>query len=211
MRRPRKKKPLRRLAPKPAPGDLRIVQAFLNTVQHKAGTDELTAPRELSDWLIRHGLLASAAKLTKTDLGRALDVRDGIRALVVASGDDVDADAVRRLDRVARVARAHLRFHDDGSSRYEAGDFEEALGHLITLVVLNRREGLWPRLKICADSACRTVFYDFTTNGATKWCTARCGDRLRALNYRRTERYKARPHHSPPRIPRMFLPPDTDD
>lgn len=213
MRRSRPKKRAKRLEPKPAPGDLRIVQAFLNTDDLKGGTDELAEPRGLSDWLARHGLIGGgAAKLTKTDLGRALDVRDGIRALVTAgSREKVDADAVRRLDKVAQVARARVRFFDDGTNQFEADDLDEALGLLIALVVLARSQGRWPKLKICGDGGCRAVFYDFSSNGSTKWCTRRCGDRIRARTYRRGARYKERPHHSPPRIPRMFQPRDGDD
>lgn len=60
---PNKKKGPRRRGPEPAPGDLRIVQDFLNTVHLKEGTDELAQPRGLSDWLARHGLLGGAANL----------------------------------------------------------------------------------------------------------------------------------------------------
>lgn len=210
MRRPEQKSSSRRPELQAAPGDLQIIQAFLNTVHLKEGTDDLSQPRGLSDWLARHGLLSGAAKLSKSDVGRALDVRDGIRALVSARGA-ADTEAIRRLDSVAQDARARVRFHDDGSNWFESGDLAEALGHLIALVVLNRREGLWPRLKVCADAECQTVFYDFSSNQTTKWCTPRCGNRLRAKSYRKGERYKSRPHHSPPRLPPIILEMGSDD
>ena len=43
----------------PAPGDLGIVHALLNTVNRKSGKDELESPRAVADWLARHGLLAA--------------------------------------------------------------------------------------------------------------------------------------------------------
>lgn len=206
MRNPRRpaKKTERVSAPKPAPGELEIIQAFLNTVDLRAGTDELTLPRDLSEWLARRGLLAANTKLSRTDVGRAHDVRDGMRALVEANcGAELDKDAVQRLDEAAGTARPRLRFHGDGSDRFDSADFDQALGHLIALVALARRQGLWEKLKICGNRECRAVFFDFSNN-PTKWCTVRCGDRLRARKYRRTERYRQRPSHKPPRLPAIF-------
>ena len=206
MRRPRRNtnKSDRVAVPKAAPGDLRIVQAFLNTVDVRSGIDELAQPRDLSEWLARQGLLAANTKLSRTDLGRAHDVRDGMRALVAANlGVELDKDAVHRLAEAAGTARPRLRIHGDGSDRFDAEDFDQALGHLIALIALTRREGRWERLKICANKECQAVFYNFSNN-PTKWCTLRCGNRLRARKYRRTDKYKQKPSYKPPRLPAMF-------
>jgi hypothetical protein len=44
----------------PAPGELRIVHALINTADRKSGTDELTDPRALAGWLTRWGLIDAA-------------------------------------------------------------------------------------------------------------------------------------------------------
>ena len=41
----------------PAPGDLEIVQRFVNTLDIESGTDELDSPAGLSGWLAGSGLM----------------------------------------------------------------------------------------------------------------------------------------------------------
>jgi hypothetical protein len=40
----------------PAPGDLRIVQRFINSLDREGRTDEFDSPLSLSDWLDAEGL-----------------------------------------------------------------------------------------------------------------------------------------------------------
>lgn len=72
--------------PEPAPGDLRIVQAFLNTGDPETGTDKLSQTRDLTDWLRYHGLSTGGEKVGRGDVERALDMRKGLRALLAAPG-----------------------------------------------------------------------------------------------------------------------------
>ncbi len=48
---------------RPAPGELRLVQAFLNTADFVTGTDELAGLGELASWLERHMLLPPEPEL----------------------------------------------------------------------------------------------------------------------------------------------------
>ncbi len=52
---------------KPAPGDLRLLQAFLNT----AGR-ELDNPQALADWLELWGLVSPGIQLDQSDLERTI-------------------------------------------------------------------------------------------------------------------------------------------
>ena len=45
-----------------APGDLEIVQRFVNTLDIESGTDELDSPAGLGGWLAGRGLLAPQAR-----------------------------------------------------------------------------------------------------------------------------------------------------
>ena len=188
-----------------APDEMRILVAFLNTDDVGKDSDALSKPRELKDWLHRQGLLAADVTPTWAQLSKALDVRDGLHALLLAHlGGALDPHVMHQLDEAAQEARPRVRFHEDGSDSFASEDFDEALGQLIELVVRTRREGQWDRLKVCADKACRTVFYDVAANRTTKWCSRRCGDRVRSHAYRRGETYRRWPHRSPPRLPRIF-------
>ena len=58
------------------------------------------SPRELAGWLSERRLLGSGTKLTTADLKRALDVREGLRALLfVNNGATLDEAAIERLNR----------------------------------------------------------------------------------------------------------------
>ncbi len=109
----------------PAPGDLRILQEFLNTVT--PGADELATPLELADWLVSRELLAVDAELTAGDLERAVAFRSNLRALV--AGGTADPKLIAALDRTAAKALVRARFGADGTVRFEpaAPGLERAL------------------------------------------------------------------------------------
>lgn len=174
-----------------APGELALVQAFLNTVRFEPKGDELTTPRGLSDWLSRNGLLPAGTELSADDVARARDARFGLRALVAAHGVyELNEEAVTALDRAAIGARAQVRFGLDGS-RLEliSRDFDDALGTLLGIVHAAEAAGKWPAMKTCADPECRQAFYDYTKSLNGKWCCKRCGARIRARAHRKSGRY----------------------
>lgn len=181
--------------PQPAPGDLRIVHAFVNTVDVGSEADELASPDGLKTWLAKWGLLPEDVELTESDAGRARDVRTGLRSLMLAHGGvELDPEVIARLERATAGVGPRLRFDADGSTRLEllARTFEEALGSLIGLVFTAQLEGTWSRLKVCGDQECRTVFYDTSSNRVSKWCSLRCGNRMRARAYRGGKKYRRR-------------------
>ena len=139
------------------PDEIRILVAFLNTEDVRKGTDVLDKPHELQDGSDVKACCSRRDAHLK-DLDKILDVRDGLRALAFTPvGGAIDKHAMRQLDEAARQARVRLRFHEDGSASFAAEAFDEALGQLVELIVRTRREGLWTRLKICADEACRVL------------------------------------------------------
>src|SRR3954469_20682964 len=77
-----------------APGRLALVERFVNT--------ELTAPEELGDWLAEHGLAGANAIWADAALGRALELREALRALLLANnGVALDRGAVAGFGRDA--------------------------------------------------------------------------------------------------------------
>lgn len=179
--------------PRPAPGDLALVQALVNTTSPEQG-DELTNPRRLVDWLVRHQLLDAGVELGEEGLRRTLDARRGLRALLSAemAGRKADAGVLGRLQQAAAGARAEVRFDDGGPVGFDSASrsLDDALGTLFAAVAAARLAGQWPLLKLCAREECRRAFFDDSQSRTGKWCTARCGDRVRAAAYRRTARYR---------------------
>jgi hypothetical protein len=68
----------------PAPGALRLVQRFVNTVDFENGIEELTDPVALEHALDAIGLPAGE-RLGPSDLERALRVREALRALLLGN------------------------------------------------------------------------------------------------------------------------------
>ncbi len=161
----------------PAPDELRLVQAFVNTADREAGTDELASPRALTDWLVDHGLLPPGTELDETDRLRALEVREGWRSLVAGA---LSARVAEALDRATEAALLRGRHGADGTVRLEtvAGGLDGALGRLAVAVFRAQNDAGWRRFKVCASQTCRAVFYDRSTNHSARWCRPRCGNRL---------------------------------
>ncbi len=173
----------------PAPGDLRLVQAFVNTKDLATGGDEFSSPTALRDWLARWRLLAPGAKLGDDDLDRAAIVRNGLRAMLATNnGRAANRTAVARLDQATETSTLRVRFENRGATRFEPAHdaLDGALGRLVHVVAVAQIEDVWPRLKACANAKCRRTFYDGSPNRSGKWCSMqRCGGRYKARAYRR--------------------------
>ncbi len=178
--------------PKPAPGDLAAVQAFVNTVTPERG-DLLAGPRQLGGWMVRHGLLDAGVEPGEDDWRRALAVRAGLRASAHATtvGKPADAEAIDRLVRAAGAASSGLRYDDAGPAGFAsaATGVGDALGMLLAAVAAARLAGQWELFKLCARKGCRRAFYDASQSRTGRWCNVRCGDRVRAAAYRRGGRF----------------------
>ena len=93
---------------KRAPEPLRLVQQFLNSTEIDEDEEELDSPEALRDWLLARELIEPGTPVTAADLRRALDVREGLRALLAAhNGAVLDRGAVQRLE--GALASATLR------------------------------------------------------------------------------------------------------
>lgn len=178
----------------PAQGDLRILQAFANTVDVEAKTDDLSRPSVLADWLSSRGLFDPATEdLGPQELERALDLRAALRRLLLGNvGAKVDEATFQALDGAAAGAQFRLRVTREGA-RYEiqSKSFGDALGRIVEMVATAQQEGHFRRLKLCASGECRTAFFDASKGATQKWCLPKCGVKLRVQAYRRTEKYRA--------------------
>lgn len=173
----------------PAPEPLRMVQAFVNTVDVENGIEELAGPAQLQDVLRRIGALdESAPELTDADLRRALAVREALRALLHANvGLTPDPTALELLDRAGATGSLAVRFGRDGSSTLasEASDLDGALGRILAIVYSSMVAGTWTRLKACPRDVCGWIFYDRSRNSSSRWCAMSvCGNRTKTKRYR---------------------------
>jgi predicted RNA-binding Zn ribbon-like protein len=176
-----------------APGELELVRQFVNTRDIEEGSDELDSPDALLTWFAAVDLLDDEAAAVEKDLQRALTLREGIRALLLANnGEEIEAVRIRELNRATESVRLTVRFDHDGRAalRSESSGVSAALGRILSIVVRAIDEGSWSRLKVCPNDACQWAFYDRSKNRSGKWCTMEvCGNRMKARAFRQRQGY----------------------
>ncbi|MFI2029310.1 CGNR zinc finger domain-containing protein [Streptomyces buecherae] len=85
------------------PTTARLVEAFANTVDVELGTDDLSTPEQLTDWLVGQHLLARPHRADADDLALALRLRGGLRErLGVPVGDQPAAALLAEADSALR-------------------------------------------------------------------------------------------------------------
>jgi predicted RNA-binding Zn ribbon-like protein len=177
----------------PAPGELSLVQAFINThydLEIDHGAELLADPVSLSGWLSGHGLIDAAATLQAADVDRTLVVRERLRDVARRNGGGPPAaTALEQLNEAAAGAWVQLRFSASGPSftTLPGAGIDGALGRLLAIVAAAMIDGSWHRLKVCPGEDCGWAFYDHSRNQTGRWCSmAVCGGRSKArAHYRR--------------------------
>lgn len=189
----------------PAPGELGLVQAFMNTRWDLASgrhTEKLVSADALHDWLRTRGLIRGPMRLTNHDLDRALAVREGLRALAFANnGHRWDEGAIEAMRRASKGARVQINLGAAGP-RLVADATKGIAGAIAALLAITARamiDGSWQRLKACPGRHCGWAFYDHSRNQSGRWCSMKlCGERDKARAYyrrktaRRTEHERRR-------------------
>jgi predicted RNA-binding Zn ribbon-like protein len=174
----------------PAPEPLRLVQAFVNTVDIENGIEELTDAAALHSVLVRIGALPRAASsLTEDEVATAVEFREGLRRiLLVNAGENADPEALAVLERASASARLSIRFERDSRATLvpRAGGLDGALGRILAVVYTSMADGSWSRLKACPRDVCGWIFYDRSRNSSSRWCSMSvCGNRTKLRRYRR--------------------------
>jgi predicted RNA-binding Zn ribbon-like protein len=177
---------------KTAPGALELVQRFVNTVDLESGEDELASADELRDWLAERDLISRDQPVTAADLRRAIDVREGLRALLTANnGLPLDEERMARLDQAAARAGVRVVFTPGGDPALapEARGVDGAIAHLLAIVVGAAEQGNWQRLKACPRDVCQWAFFDHSKNHSGRWCQMEvCGNIEKARAFRERKR-----------------------
>jgi predicted RNA-binding Zn ribbon-like protein len=177
----------------PAPGELALVQAFVNTNDREGGTDSLASPEPAQEWLRERGLLGADDELADSELPWLRAVREALRARALANnGLPADERSIGVLDQAAARTLA-VRFGAGGPALEPIGSCtERAVGRLLAIVAEARQDGTWPRVKACRRDVCRWLFYDHSRNRASSWCSmAVCGNRTKTRAYRRRRKARA--------------------
>jgi predicted RNA-binding Zn ribbon-like protein len=187
----------------PAPGELVLLQSFLNThfdlVEHW-GADLLAGPERLLSWFTSCGLVSDGTRQPSgTEAQRVIAVREGLRELARCNRDPgVASDPVvlERLNDAAARVSIGLELGPDrvGLFARDGGGLDPGIGTLLAIAVRAMIDGRWQRMKACPGEHCGWVFYDHSRNNSGRWCSmAVCGGRTKArAHYRRRRNRSAR-------------------
>jgi predicted RNA-binding Zn ribbon-like protein len=186
----------------PAPGDLALVQAFINSffdLEAERGADLFATSDRLAAWLAARGLLPARTTLRARDRTRAITVREGLRGLAADNNDAsqaIPAASLAELNQAAAGARVEVRLDPDGPRFAPTGaGLDRALGVVLAITATAMLDGTWQRLKACPGHDCGWAFYDHSRNQTGRWCSmAVCGGRAkaRAHYHRRREEDEGR-------------------
>ena len=169
-----------------APGRLETVRKFINTKDVESGSDRLTDPRGLAEWLVEVGLIEGSPEVSEGELRRAVEVREALRQLASNHGTQLDAGSLGVLNEAVAAAGVHLSFTLDGAGiEPTTSGVLGGLGRLLSIVGAAMNDGTWSRLKVCMNDECAWAFYDHARNRSGKWCDMSvCGNRMKARAYR---------------------------
>jgi predicted RNA-binding Zn ribbon-like protein len=177
----------------PAPGDLELLQRFLNLHIHDAGGTHLEPPAEqIRGFLVERSLLSAQERFTQADRETYLALRDAIRNLILAGDDEpVSARDAEVLDRIGLAAGLHPHFHAARAPTLEpkGSGVAAAYGAIVSIAFVSAFDGSFDHLKLCADETCRSVFYDRSKNRSGRWCSmSTCGNRAKVRAWRERQR-----------------------
>ncbi|MFI9806922.1 CGNR zinc finger domain-containing protein [Streptomyces sp. NPDC052301] len=173
----------------PVPGEDRYVcLALVNTrftVSH--GRVDLLDDAEAAHlWLVRHALLPDRVDLGARQSGRLRALREALRALFEArtAGTRPPADALEGLNTALAAAPAtpQLAWTADGPRRADVPDTGNPAAAALSLLAEDAVDLLTgvdvEQLTECAAQGCARWF--LRSHGARRWCTTKCGNRVRA-------------------------------
>ena len=151
-------------------------------------------PDQLAAWLTEREL-APAGLAVDADLHRrALDIREGIRALGRANNEEpLELEQVAAMNAAAESHPVSVQLASGGWSLEPTGGGAEAfIGRVLGAVARSMADDTWSRVKACRNDTCRWLFFDRSRNRSGTWCTmAVCGSRLKARAYRARRREAA--------------------
>lgn len=175
----------------PAPGsDVYVSLALADSVvslpgEHRA--DELVDPIAATRWLVDHGLVPTGTALLEYCQQRLTVLRGHLRELFAAAveGRAPEADAVDALNSALRQAPSaemleytpELGFHR-GAAHPLTQLVEHALARISEDAVALLAGEDASLLDTCQAPSCDRFFV--RTHARRRWCSTRCGDRVRA-------------------------------
>ncbi len=178
-----------------APGRLELLQRFINSYNHDfpRDWDRIGTPEKARAWLRQKRLVAPGDRISEEDVARLCELREAMRALVIANqGGQSAAAAADIVRRLAGTAQLRVAVDDDGRTALEParGGADRAVATLLGILHEAQLTGQWWRMKGCRQ--CGYAFFDRSKNRSAAWCAMSiCGNRTKNRAYYRRHRSAA--------------------
>jgi predicted RNA-binding Zn ribbon-like protein len=164
----------------PAPGDLVVVQGFLNTWSDELEIEDLANPADTENWLRQAGLWKGRSRLGVAQHQSIVELRSCLRSCIL------NDNGFGPLAKMTSSLRFGVDCASSGQITFVPGgnSYEKAIGALVATIITNIHKGTWNRLKCCALPSCGWAFYDTTRSHTRRWCSMRtCGSRHKSREY----------------------------
>jgi predicted RNA-binding Zn ribbon-like protein len=178
-----------------APGRLELLQRFINSYNHDfpRDWDRIGTPEKARAWLRQKRLVAPGDRISDVDVARLCELREAMRALVIANqGGQAAAAAADLVRTLAGTAQLRVAVDDDGRTALEpaCGGADGAVATLLGILHEAQLTGQWSRMKGCRQ--CGYAFFDRSKNRSAAWCAMSiCGNRTKNRTYYRRHRSAA--------------------
>jgi predicted RNA-binding Zn ribbon-like protein len=175
-----------------APGRLELLQRFINSYNHDfpPDWDRIGTAEKATAWLREKRLLAPGDRVADADAARLRELREALRALVIANhGGQPEAAATDVVRRAADEAQLSVAVDDAGRTALEParGGVDGAVATLLGILHEAQLTGHWSRMKGCRQ--CGYAFFDRSKNRSAAWCAMSiCGNRTKNRAYYRRRR-----------------------
>jgi predicted RNA-binding Zn ribbon-like protein len=179
-----------------APGRLALLQRFINSYNHDfpQDWDRIGSREKARAWLRQKRLVAPGDRISDDDVARLRELREAIRALVIANqGGRPQATATDVVRRLSGDARLSVAIDETGRTALEptGRGVDGAVATLLGILHEAQLTGQWSRLKGCRR--CGYAFFDRSKNRSAAWCDMSiCGNRTKNRAYYRRRRRAAR-------------------
>jgi predicted RNA-binding Zn ribbon-like protein len=170
-----------------------LVEDFVNTRDVETGRDQVSTAVAWRAWLVARDLIGNREPVNEADVETAHEVRESLRALLVAHHDAkaTEGDTVEKLNQALAHFPLQVCFDTTGAPALVplASGSSAALATLLATTVTAMAEGTWSRLKVCPADTCQVAFYDHSKNHSRRWCAMSiCGNRTKLREFRERRR-----------------------
>ena len=131
----------------------------------------------------------------EASFAEAVAIQEALRQLEAVNNSTVSlagaSNAMSRLNQAIEHHALRPKVTADGI-RMDAGA-GDPVGHVLQNLLQAMVTNMWPRFKLCRDTACQASFFDSSKNGSKIWCSMEiCGSRNKMRRHRAKAEASAR-------------------